>query len=113
MTWRSALHVGVAQRRVRVSTSPSRSSPTDSARRRQPRVVRRVLLRGEGVHVAADAIDRLGDLRGPSGLGALEQQVLEEVRHAGQLGRLVTRADADPDARRHRPRAGHALSDDA
>ena len=65
MTWRSA------------STSSSRSAGCGEhvaeqveaeldMPRRQPRVVRGVLLRGEGVHVAADAVDRLRRSRGPS-----------------------------------------------
>jgi len=52
-------------------------------------VVRRALTGGERVHLAADGLDRLGDLSGAAGLGALEQQVLEEVRRAGQLLGLV------------------------
>ena len=80
---------------------------------RQPRVVRGVLAVGEGVHLAAHRVDRLGDLAGRAGGRALEQQVLEEVRRARQLGGLVAPADTDPDAERHRPGLGHALGDDA
>ena len=36
-------------------------------RGRQPGVERGVLARGEGVEVAADGVDRLGDGTGPSG----------------------------------------------
>ena len=66
MTWRS-LSTSASRSAGAVSTSPRISRPRPTAPRRQPRVVGRVLLRGEGVHVAADPVDRLGDLRGPSG----------------------------------------------
>ena len=46
-------------------------------------------------------------------LGALEQQVLEEVRDAAQRLGLVARADADPDADADRAGLGHPLGDDA
>ena len=52
---------------------------------RQPGVEGGVLPGGEGVHLAADRVDGLGDLARRAALGALEQQVLEEVRRAGQL----------------------------
>ena len=58
------------------------------------------LLAGEGVQIAADALDRLGDLLGRALLRAFEEQVLDEMADAVERGRLVTRADADPQARR-------------
>ena len=45
-------------------------------------VERRVLLGGEGVHVAADRVDVLRDLLRRAHRRSLEQQVLEEVRCA-------------------------------
>ncbi len=81
--------------------------------RRQPRVVRGVLLGGEGVHLASDRVDRLGDLAGAARLGALEQQVLQEVRCARHLGGLVAAAHRDPEAGGDRARLGHPLGDDA
>jgi len=65
---------------------------------RQAAVVGRVLLGREGVQIAADAVDRRGQLPGSPGLGALEQQVLEEVGDARQRFGLVPRADGHPDA---------------
>ena len=40
-------------------------------------------------------------------VGALEEHVLDEVRDAGVLGRLVTRAARQPDADRHRSDVRH------
>ena len=73
--------------------------PEDELPGREARVVRRVLLGGEGVHLAAHGVDRLGDLGGRAGLGALEQQVLEEVRGAGHGRRLVTSSRRPPRTR--------------
>ncbi len=80
--------------------------------RRHPAVVRRVLLGREGVDVAAHPIDRGGDGPGAARLGALEQQVLEEVRHARQLVGLVPGPHPDPHPGRHRERRRDALGDD-
>ena len=44
------------------------------------RVVAGVLLAGEGIEHAADRVDLLGDLLGRAAPGALEEQVLQEVR---------------------------------
>ena len=54
-------------------------------------------------------VDGTGDLLGAARRRALEQQVFEEVADAAQLGRLVARTDADPDAGGHRQRARDAL----
>src|SRR6185312_9956110 len=43
----------------------------------------------------------------------LERHVLEEMRDAVDLGRLVPRADIDPDAQRHRLDALHRVGEDA
>src|SRR5581483_5658541 len=77
-----------------------------------PHVERRVLLGGEGVHVAADGVDRLCDLTRLPAIRALEQQVLEEVRRPRRVTRLVTRAGADPEAGRHRGQLAPLLGDD-
>ena len=95
------------------STSHRMSSPTSSRACGQPGVVRRVLPRREGVHLAADGVDGLGDLARRALLGALEQQVLQEVRGARQLGRLVSSADADPGTEADRTGLRHRLGDDA
>ena len=80
---------------------------------REPQVVRGVLPARVGVHLAADRVDRQGDGAGRALGRALEEQVLEEVGRAGDLVRLVARADREPHADAHRVGLGHALSDDA
>ena len=71
-----------------------------------------VLLGGEGVELAAHRVERDRDLhRGALG-GALEEQVLEEVRAAVQGRGLVARPDVDPHADAGRAGAGHLLGDD-
>ncbi len=77
-----------------------------------PRVEDGVLLGGEGVELPAHRVERDRDLhRGPLG-GALEEQVLEEVRAAVQGRGLVARPDVDPHADAGRAGAGHLLGDD-
>ena len=77
-----------------------------------PRVEAGVLLGGEGVELAADRVERDRDVQRRALGGALEQQVLEEVRAAVQGRRLVARADADPDPDAGRADAGQLLGDD-
>ena len=72
----------------------------------------RVLLGGEGVHVAADRVDGLGDVAGAAGVGALEQQVLEEVRGPPLGRRLVARAGVHPERQGGRVGVRHLLGDD-
>ncbi len=62
---------------------------------------------GPGVHHAADAFDLFGDLarRRPS-LGALEQHVLEEVRHTRDFIAFVARSRADEDVDADRASVG-------
>ena len=71
------------------------------------------LPRGGGVQLAAELVEDLGDLLRRVVRRALEQQVLDEVRHAAARLRLVARARSDPEAERDRANAGHALGDDA
>ena len=54
-----------------------------------PRVVAGVLPRGVGVELAADRVERGGDVHRRAGVGALEQQVLEEVRGPVERRALV------------------------
>ena len=56
-----------------------------------------VIGRGEGVFVAADAQHRLGKFADRMLAGALEHQMLEEMREPGFAWRLVGRADLVPD----------------
>ena len=72
-------------------------------------VVARVFLRGERVHLAADRIDRLRDVLGAPGRRALEEHVLDEVRDAALLLRLVARAAREPDADADGPHMRHPL----
>jgi hypothetical protein len=58
----------------------------------------RGLAPGIGVEVAADRLDLLGDVARATPRRALEGHVLEQMRHAVDLGRLVARADPDPGA---------------
>ncbi len=51
---------------------------------------------GDRVEVAAPLVDGLGHLGGRPAVAALAEQVLEEVRHPGQRGRLVAAAHARP-----------------
>ena len=61
-------------------------------------VIARVLFGGERVHLAADRVDGLGDILGAAGRGALEEHVLDEVRDAALLLRLMTRPPREPHA---------------
>ena len=76
-------------------------------------VIGGALARGVGVEVAADRLDLLGDGAGAAPLGALERHVLEEMRDAVDLGRLVAGADIDPEAERDRLDRVIAVGDDA
>src|SRR5207244_6526174 len=76
-------------------------------------VVAGVFLAREGVQDAADRIDLLGDLRGGAALGALEEQVLEEVRDARLMRLLVAAAVLHPDPHRDRREIGQPLGEDA
>src|SRR2546430_11221149 len=71
-----------------------------------------VLLRGEGVHLAADRVHRARDGLGGARLGALEDEVLDEVGHADAALWLVPGAGLDPHADRHGPDVLHPLRDD-
>ncbi len=72
-----------------------------------------VLLRRVGVHVAADGINRLGDLPRRAVLGPLEQEVLEEVRDARLGSCLVSGAGAHPDPDGGRGDIAHRLGYEA
>ena len=87
---------GRVQHRVGEHVDADRGVP---ARHRD--VVDGHVVRGEGVDVAARALDRGRDLAHAALLGALEQHVLVDVRHAPLLGPLVGAAGAHPDVQRH------------
>ncbi len=78
-----------------------------------PRVVAGVLLRGEGVHLAADRVQGRRDVQRAAPLGALEEQVLQVVGRAVQHRGLVPGADADPDAEGRRAHRRQGLGDDS
>ena len=67
---------------------------------------------GEGVVLAAEPGDDLGELAGRDLVRRLEHQVLEEMRDARDARRLVGRADAIPDVVRHDRRAVVGHDDD-
>ena len=75
-------------------------------------VVARVFLGGEGVHLPADRVDRLGDVLGAAGRGALEEHVLDEVGDAALLLRLVARAAREPHADADRAHVRHPLGEE-
>ena len=54
-----------------------------------------VFLAGEGIVIGADPVEFAVDIGGRSPRRALEDHVLEEVRHAGDVGRFVARSGAD------------------
>ncbi len=78
-----------------------------------PRVEHGSLARRRGVQLAAELVEDLRDLLRRVARGALEEQVLDEVRDACARVGLVARARADPEAERDRADAGNALGDDA
>src|SRR4029078_7099485 len=61
---------------------------------------------------AADRVHLLRDAGGGSTLGALEEEVLEEVRDAGLLRLLLARSVLDPDAGGDGGEVREALGDD-
>ena len=96
ITSRSVADVLGAQQRLRHDVGQQ----LDAERRgpcRHAQVEDRLLLGGVGVEVATGGVDGHRDLLGVPRRGALEQQVLEEVRDTGLLDRLVPAAHADPD----------------
>jgi hypothetical protein len=75
-------------------------------------VVARVLLGREGVHLAADGVDSLGDILGTSARGAFEEHVLDEMRDAALLLRLVSRAACEPHPDAHGSHVRHSLGEE-
>jgi hypothetical protein len=78
-----------------------------------PSVDDRVVAGGRSVQLAAERVEDLRDLERRVGAGALEEQVLEEVAHAGVRVVLVPGAGADPEPDRGRPHGRQRLGDDA
>src|SRR5690606_4037363 len=72
-----------------------------------------VLDRGRGVEIAANRLDCLGNLARGAALGALEGHVLEKVRNAVLVRRLVTAAGANPNAERGGLQVRHAVGHDS
>ena len=71
-------------------------------------VVERVFLRGLGVVLGADAVEVAIDGHGVAPRRPLEGHVLEEVRDAGQLARLVAAPRLDEEARGDRVARGRS-----
>src|SRR5690625_1469216 len=80
--------------------------------RQDLRVVGGDLAPGIGVELAADRLDLLGNGLGVAGRRALEQHVLEQMRHAVFLRHFMTGADPDPDPQGDRKRIGHGVGGD-
>ena len=76
------------------------------------RVDDRRLARRGGVELAAHRVEQLRDLHRVVALGALEEQVLDEVGDAGLGNRFVARARPDPEPDRRRAHAVDVLGDD-
>ena len=70
------------------------------------------LLAGRRVDRGAEPVEALGDLDRRVALGALEQQVLEEMRDPGLSRGLVPRAGANPEPERDRADRGNLLGHD-
>ncbi len=64
------------------------------------------------VQVAANVLDRLGDLAGASAARALERHMLDEMREPLLARELVARSRADEYADRRRLHMGRRLGDD-
>ena len=77
-----------------------------------PHVELRELLARRRVHVATDRFDGLGDLERVAPVGALEQQMLEEVARTRQFVGLVARTRGDPEADRDRAQGRESFGDD-
>ena len=71
-----------------------------------------IFLAGEGIQVAAHAVDLAGDLLGGAGGGALEDHVLDKVGDAVALGRLIPRSTGNPDTHGKAVHVRHPLGKD-
>jgi len=76
-------------------------------------VIARHLLVGECIEGAAPAFDFFGDLAGSSGVGALEEHVLDEVGDAGLVLFFVTAAGLAPESHGGGLDVGDGLDQDA
>ena len=75
-------------------------------------VVAGVFLRGEGVELPPDRIDRLRDVFGRTRRRALEQHVLDEMGDPAALGGFMPRPPGEPDADTDRTDLGHLLGEE-
>ena len=91
---RSPMHVGRLRRGARRARAPDTT------------------VCSRDVYASSDppsALERQRDLLRAAPSGALEHHVLEEVRHAHLLARLVQRSRAHPGPKRNRPHSRHVL----
>ena len=72
-------------------------------------VVACVFLGRERIHLTADGVDGLGNVLGAAGGSAFEEHVLDEMRDAALLGRLMARSPRQPHADTHGPDVRHPL----
>ena len=77
------------------------------------RVIAGVLLGRKRVQLATDRIDCLRDTHCRARRRRLEQQVLEEVRGAGNCGSFISGPDADPETDRRGTHRRNPFGDDA
>jgi hypothetical protein len=69
------------------------------------------LLRGEGIHVAANRIHLAGDRLGGTRFRSLEHHVLDKVRDAVKFRLLIARARLQPDTDRNGTNVRHLFGD--
>ena len=95
-----------------VRRSPMTSSARSASLAQNAGEIAGPLDAGLCVEVAADVLDRLGDLAGASAARALERHVLDEMREPVLACALVARSRADEHADRRRLHMGRRLGDD-
>src|SRR5690606_2803955 len=76
-------------------------------------VVTRVFFRGKGVHVAADAVEAVGNILGRMARGSLEQHVLDKMGNTVHFRGFVTRSGSHPDAEGDGPASRNRLNQNA
>ena len=74
-------------------------------------VIAGVFLRGEGIELPANGIDRLRDVLRRPRRGTFEQHVLDEMGNAAALGALVARSARQPHPDADRADLGHPLGE--
>src|SRR5262249_22692978 len=76
-------------------------------------IINNILARRISVEMAAHGFDLDGNVARAAPPRTLESHVFEQMNDAIDLPRLVARADADPDAERHRLDTEHNVGSDS